>query len=586
MSQIQNGQERVIAFGSKTLTKQQRRYCVTRRELLAVITFLHQFRHYLLGRKFSLRTDHSSLRWLINFKEPRDQLARWLEVISQYNVEILYREGHKHQNANAFSRIGHDLSECPSYDYNVELSELPCGWCKYCTRINEQWSDFKKEVDSVVPLSLNSDNKCRRMKTRSSDATVDDGEMTADHIPSSSWISGYSSSQISQLQKEDDELFLLHEWMGNGVRPERKAITGYSPAIRCYWLNWDTIVRKDGCLYRNFYSSNTSKESKRLQLLIPKKLRKEVTELCHKSLLSGHFGARRTVQHIKRQFYWYCLNQFVKLFVRRCDNCCKNKAYSKKAKAPLGDYRVGFPLDRIAIDIMGPLTLTDKGNKFIVVVGDYFTRWVEAYAIPDCRGETVANFLAMEFISRFGIPLEIHSDQAQNFQGVLFKQLCQVLQIHKTRTTPYHPASNGMIERFNRTLAELIRKYVNEKLNNWDLYLPFLTAAYRSTVHPSTGFSPNFMMFGREVILPVDMLFPNKNSQQRLETCEYVSELCDYDIHIADHKYSVGDLVYKKKFVRKKLDVLWVGPFVVVRNISDVVYEIKRSSEDSLCSPQ
>ena len=84
------------------------------------------------------------------------------------------------------------------------------------------------------------------------------------------------------------------------------------------------------------------------------------------------------------------MNQFVKLFVRRCDNCCKNKAYSKKAKAPLGDYRVGFTLDRIAIDIMGHLTLTDKGNKFIVVVGDYFTRWVEAYAIPDCRGETVA----------------------------------------------------------------------------------------------------------------------------------------------------------------------------------------------------
>ena len=193
----------------------------------------------------------------------------------------MYREGHKHQNADAFSRIGHDLSECPSYDYNVELSELPCGGCKYCARINEQWSDFKKEVDSVVPLSLNSDNKCRRMKTRSSDATVDDGEMTADHIPSSSWISGYSSSQISQLQKADNELFLLHEWMDDGVRPERKAITGYSPAIRCYWLNWDTIVRKDGCLYIIFYSSNTNKESKRLQLLIPKKLRKEVAELCH-----------------------------------------------------------------------------------------------------------------------------------------------------------------------------------------------------------------------------------------------------------------------------------------------------------------
>ena len=89
-----------------------------------------------------------------------------------------------------------------------------------------------------------------------------------------------------------------------------------------------------------------------------------------------------------------------------------------------------------------------------------------AYAIPDCRGKTVANFLTKKFISRFGIPLQIHSDQAQNFQGVLFKQLCQILQMHTTRTTLYHPDSKGLIERFNRTCAELIRKYVNEKRNN------------------------------------------------------------------------------------------------------------------------
>lgn len=105
LTQIKEGKEKVIAFASKKLDKHQRRYNVTRRELLAVVTFINQFRHYLLGRKFIIRTDHSSLRWIFNFKDPQGQLARWLEVLSQYHFTIEHREGKKHLNADAMSRI-------------------------------------------------------------------------------------------------------------------------------------------------------------------------------------------------------------------------------------------------------------------------------------------------------------------------------------------------------------------------------------------------------------------------------------------------------------------------------------------------
>merc|ERR1711893_457632 len=104
LAQVQGGKERVIAYGSKSLTKEERRYCVTRRELLAVVFFLKYFRHYLYGKKFTIRTDHGALRWLTNFKDPQGQVARWLEVLGTYHFEIEHRPGLKHNNADALSR--------------------------------------------------------------------------------------------------------------------------------------------------------------------------------------------------------------------------------------------------------------------------------------------------------------------------------------------------------------------------------------------------------------------------------------------------------------------------------------------------
>jgi phospholipid-translocating ATPase len=112
LSQVQDNKEKVIAYGSKKLDKQQQRYSVTRRELLVVITFIHQFRHFLWGRNFLLRTDHGSLKWLFNFKDSQGQLARWLEVLSQYDFEIQHRLGSKHQNADPLSRKDGDHPLC------------------------------------------------------------------------------------------------------------------------------------------------------------------------------------------------------------------------------------------------------------------------------------------------------------------------------------------------------------------------------------------------------------------------------------------------------------------------------------------
>ena len=151
--QIQEGEEKVVAYGSCGLAKEQRRYCVTRKKLLAVVMFTRLYRHYLLGKPFLIRTDHSSLRWLLNLKRPEGQIARWLEEVSQYDFHIEHRKGYRHVNADALSRIPQQGSTCSCYQLGSRLEDLPCGGCHHCERAHKRWACFAEEVDNVVSLS-------------------------------------------------------------------------------------------------------------------------------------------------------------------------------------------------------------------------------------------------------------------------------------------------------------------------------------------------------------------------------------------------------------------------------------------------
>ena len=119
-------------------------------------------------------------------------------------------------------------------------------------------------------------------------------------------------------------------------------------------------------------------------------------------------------------------------------------------------------MERVALDVMGPLPRTKRGNKYILVIGDYFSKWIEAYALPNQEAKTVADMMTREFIARYGALMEIHSDQGLNFESALMKEVCQILGIKKTKTTAFRPQSDGFIERFNRTLQQMVSLYVNE----------------------------------------------------------------------------------------------------------------------------
>ena len=526
LSQTQAGVEKVICYGSKKLDRAQRNYCVTRKELLAVITFVTQYRHYLLGQHFNIRTDHSSLRWLCNFKEPGGQIARWLEVLAEYNFTIIHRDGKKHQNADALSRKHCGDDGCNFYKQGEILAELPCGGCPKCKKKHSEWAHFEAEVNDVIPLAskaVDTDQNlhtCRRMTTRSLgkskiDTSEDFREM---------WFQGHSSTSLAQFQREDPIIGILHIWIDENQKPNRDEIASLKPALRKYWLNWDNITKKDGVLYQKWYFPDVEK-APCLQFLVPKVLQREILTHCHNSTYAAHLGIVKTKAKIKQRFYWYRMGTDISLHIRQCPECSTNSNPQKRPKATLMDYRVGAPMDRIGIDILGPLPTSNQGNTCLLVVGDYFTRWIEAYPMSDQQAETTANHLVFQFFSRFGIPYEIHSDQGRNFESRLFQEICHLLEIKKTRSTPYRPQSNGLIERFNRTLGKMIRSFIASNIYDWDVHIPLLTAAYRSTRHPATGFTPNKLMLGREVNLPIDILYPRPSSLEPLESHEYVAQL-------------------------------------------------------------
>ena len=259
------------------------------------------------------------------------------------------------------------------------------------------------------------------------------------------------SEKWREGQSKDINVAILAKALKDGKpRPEWSSIAPQSEETKTLWAQWDSLRSIDGIFYRVLEDSSGEKES--LQVIVPKILRKEIFVFLHGSKVGGHFGVNKTIGKVKERFYWPKLRYDIKRWCAQCDLCASRKDPTRRMKAPLATYLVGAPMERIAIDVLGPLPVSEDGNKYILIAMDYFTKWPEAYPLPNQEAITVAKVLVEQFISRFVTPIELHSDQGRNFESRVVAKMCSLLGIKKTRTTPLHPQSDGMVERYNRTL--------------------------------------------------------------------------------------------------------------------------------------
>jgi len=586
LSQIQDGQEKVIMYGSKVLSGSQLRWCTTRRELWAVFYFVTQgFRFYIANTTFVLRTDHSALRWMRTMMDHTKDLAlsRWLGFMQPYldHMKVEYRKGKEHGNADAMSRIIFKTNTriCSRQDCPDKGHEL--------TRKKRLLTKNKEDCKLVAPVLTRS-----QMKN-----TVSDSDCAV--------VTPFTNEEIKESQTRDPELSrFIHLLDKHTEKPRAKEYSGESSEVRIFCTLWDQFKLVDGILYR---VGKTPTDNWRL--VIPHSLRRKVMELLHNSKWAGHPGMSRMKSSIGSRYFWPKMRQDIESWVRCCRACAMAKRGKGRGKAPLQQELSGFPFQRVAFDVIGPLPTTAKGNRFILVMVDYFSKWAEAYDLPNHTAITVANTICSRWVATHGCPLRLHCDNAPEFRGHVITQMRDILGVKGTFTTPYRPKANGLCERTNQTIEGILRTTVREETRLWDEALAYAMMAYRATEHRSTGYTPNMLVYGRETMMPSDILFGQTNVPPRLDPyscyCDYVNWLRSsmvrafarardqlgisasrqkyyHDEDTAPRKFKPGDYVrqYHPPTGAKTLESGWLGPFVVVKKIGPADYIIKEKEFD------
>ena len=436
--------------------------------------------------------------------------------------------------------------------------------------------------------------------------TPDESNETADHIGEEfpfeeDLFEPTTRTKTHQTRAERREHNLRWNKMQNvSSTMQLKTEQEKDPSVQ-KWLQQEDpsrVVRKEGVLCRVWtprHSPGTTYE----QIVLPKPYHSKVIQLAHDLPFAGHLGREKTAQRILRRFYWPTLFHDVKEYCQTCEECQVHGSH--RSKAPMISLpTIGEPFKRIAMDVVGPLPRTSRGNRFILVVSDYATRYPEAIPLRNVTAKTVAEVL-IDLFARYGIPEEILTDQGANFTSALLGELYRLIGVKAIKTSPYHPQTDGLVERFNRTLKSMLRKVLDGEKRNWDRMLPYVLFAYREVPQATLGFSPFELLYGRDVRGPLDVLKEEwiQNPESETDVLSFVMEVKDrmelakevveqnakiakakqkeyYDQKAREINLNVGDKVLlllptsKKKFVAK-----WQGPYTVLRRVGKVNYEIE-----------
>jgi len=339
------------------------------------------------------------------------------------------------------------------------------------------------------------------------------------------------------------------------------------------------------------------------RIVIPPVLRWRVFQHFHDFL--KHASADKTYSVMVIKVFWRGMYSDVQDFSKQCAVCQKAKRKPSKALGKLQLFSATRPFQRVGIDLFGPLPETPRKNKFVLVIQDAFTRWVEYIPCADMKSETVANLYFENVICRFGCPETILSDRGSSFlSSEFFAALNRRLgSVRLARTSSYSASTNGACERSNAFLAAAMRSYVDQETqNDWDLYCPAIAFAARASVVRNTGFSAFFLAMGRNPILPVDLLYSRKEREAKTES-EYaeatakmlksafksaneVQKRADaakkeyFDRKKNDFQFKVGDLVNiftprGKLGLSYKLTQKNTGPFKIIQVMSPVHYKVE-----------
>ena len=549
--QEQQGKQRVIAYASRGLNAAEKNYPAHKREFLALKwAIVDKFHDYLYMSKCQVFSDSNPLTYILTTAKLDATGHRWLAYLSSYDFSIHYKPGATHKDADALSRLDSETTQ------------------------------------AICKAGQESDGCC---------LTLPLGAGIVEDVVGSKIPSDVFAGDVAGCQRSDVILNKLVAMLKGKVVITEKELKEESVELQKLVNQKDKLIIKNGVLYRKVIQE----EGEILQCVIPIDYRKPVFQALHHRM--GHPGRDKTLALHRARCYWPSMAKDIESMVQKCRRCVCRKA--RATTAPLTPIVTSEPLELVCLDFL--LVEPSSGYEHILVITDHFTKFSKAIATKNESALTTARALYQNFITVYGVPTRIMSDQGRNFESKLIKELCTITGMDKSRTTPYHAMSNGACERMNQTLLKLLGTLSEDKKAKWKEYLPSMVHAYNCTPHETTGYSPYELMFGRKPILPIDveMMPPNevaplsKFVSDLQEHVKYSQELAGkklaqkaikakekYDKRAVAAGLQPGDTVLIKKTTssgREKLADRWVDDIHIVLsqpNPNIAVYKVKPSS--------
>lgn len=533
--QEQDGLERVVAYASRGLRNSERNYPAHKLEFLCLKwAVTDKFHDYLYGNNFTVCTDNNPLTYVLSSAKLDATGHRWLASLSTYNFQLRYKSGKSNGDADGLSRRPHD---------NINL--------------------FPEAVRAVCQAYTAKRDSCPYVETLlvSNSANVEQLSASQDLPPEST---DFMDVDWSKEQLADPSISRIIRLQKNGFCPDRSDLRTESPIVLKYIREWKRLTVVDDILYRDTVLDGQQAR----QLVLPIHFRDKVLKHLHDD--AGHQGRDRTLSLVRQRFYWPGLEADVNNKIKSCVRCIQRKTFPKPS-AELVNILTTQPLELLCIDFLS-LERSKGGHENILVITDHFTRYAQAFPTRNQLAKTTAKILFENFIVHYGFPARLHSDQGRNFESCIIKELCSIAGVEKSRTTPYHAMGNGMVERFNQTLLNMLGTLQDYQKQDWKTFVAPLVHSYNATKHDATGFSPFFLMFGRHPRLAVDACLGIDNPVEPSSTKEhYAAKLkkrLDFAYKVAAREAQKSASRNKQHYDLKVREAtIDIGDRVLIRNV-------------------
>ena len=594
-----------IAYVSHKFSDAERNYPTTEKELLAVLFALRQFRCYVDGLPIVVHSDHKPLTWARGLREPKPRIARWLLEIEHFSPTMQYQPGTEQPGDGPSRRPD------PSPPDHVISDQDPFGLLQDPHLLNAQLFN-----ESATPSASSTVSSQPAASPSGASAASSEPFATPPELPSAAASPPNHPAfrppvpeQAVRITTPGVELHPTRDWPAYVLRhlageplprslptATRNLILRQAPLFHVHQNTLFRKVKLNGRLVSVPFIIHASREGE---------IRKY-----HEVL--GHLATPSLAGVMKSRVWWPNLESDIAQYVRQCPKCQLYERAPRVPRAPLTPLPpVPLPFERWGIDFLQDLPMSSNGNFNIVTAVDYATRWFVAKAVPDRTAKTVAKFLFEEILCRFGAPFELVSDRANVFTGELMTEYLRLQSIHHLPSSPYHPRTNGCLERIHGVLNPMIAKLCAGDIEKWEEYLPQAVFALNSRTHTVTGFSPFYLLYGVEPRLPGDpappVLYnwtdPNDRDlftargydlvgddrlaahHRSLRQARIMEKQYNKNPRVAPHVFNIGDRVKRKNRTQHKFEFPWIGPYSVVGVGPNNTYYLMKTNGQRLDTP-